>query len=179
MTWEPTDSEVQGYWAGVTAAREVHSTAPLSSSALIRAGLRAAYAKLEDRLFRGEPTILGPSAVLERIAPPLMQYDEADDLDTINELAAAGWRIAHVYGPRDAPRYVLEREQPDPPAEPYTWGGEADPFTSTGTCSMCTPPKTLRLDQVAEHLVVEHGIDLQAIGDAPIVDRTDDPPEPT
>lgn len=112
--WEPTDEDVAAYWDGVTAARTRSPNAPLSSSALISAGLQAAYAKLEERLFRGEPMLLGPPMQVGRIPPPLMEYDEVGYLEAVNEHACDGWRIRLVYGPRDAPRYVLERERPEP-----------------------------------------------------------------
>lgn len=40
------------------------------------------------------------------------------------------------------------------------------------TCNLCSPPGQLTVGTIAEHLVVEHGIDPADIVNAPIVDGT-------
>lgn len=117
MTWEPTSDEVAAY---EQAARMRASKAePYSADVLVTAGLRAAYAKLEERLAAGDllPPVAGEFVELR---PPLMQYEEASNLDDVDELAAAGWRLHTVQfvDAGDGDRgwsYVLERERPDPP----------------------------------------------------------------
>jgi hypothetical protein len=105
-----------------------------------------------------------------------MQYREVGYIDQANALAAEGWRLHTVQfvdaGDGVGWSYVLERERPDSEA------------ASDVTCHLCQPHTTHPAGQIAEHLVVEHGIGLQAVADAPVIDRTgglapgdDEPPD--
>jgi hypothetical protein len=115
MTWEPTDDEI----AADLAARRHAAGEPWRGGSrekhIATAGLRAAYALLEQRVNAGE--LLAPTAELIGGGP--YEYREAWHIGDVNRLAADGWRLHTVQfvdvgvGDRGC-SYVLERRRPDP-----------------------------------------------------------------
>lgn len=97
MSWEPTDAEGAAYRLGASAgAEQAPAWEPGRGDYITRAGLRAAYAQLQQRL---------------RVAPPIMEYEVVLSVGELQARASVGWRFCAEL----EAGVLVERERPDPP----------------------------------------------------------------